>query len=167
MDIILIVLGALCLVAGILGAVLPVIPGPPLAYLGLWLLQWSSYAPFSGVFLGVWALVATLVTVLDYYVPIWGTRKFGGSTAGVRGSTIGLLLGVFAFPPWGIVLGPFIGAMTAELLVNVRDPGKAFKSGLGSLVGFLLGTGLKLGAGLMMAFYFVQALLAGAPPVAG
>ena len=159
MDAVLIGLGALCIIAGILGAVLPVIPGPPLAYLGLWLLQWSSYAPFSGGFLALWGLIAVLVTVLDYYVPIWGTRKFGGSDAGVRGSTIGLLLGVFVFPPWGIVLGPFIGAMVAEMLINVRDPGKAFKSGLGSLVGFLLGTGLKLGVGMMMAVYFVQALL--------
>jgi uncharacterized protein YqgC (DUF456 family) len=159
MDVIFIALGALCMVAGIVGAILPVIPGPPLAYLGLWFLQWSSYAPFSGLFLSVWAVIALGVTVLDYVVPVWGTRKFGGSQAGVRGSTIGLLLGLFAFPPWGIVLGPFLGAMVAELLVNVRAPGKAFKSGLGSLVGFLLGTGLKLGVGLVMAVYFVQALV--------
>lgn len=159
MDWILVVLGAVCILAGVLGAVLPVIPGPPLAFLGLLLLHWTSLVDFTTPFLVIWGVIALVVTVLDFYVPVWGTKKFGGSQAGVRGSTLGLIIGLIFFPPFGIILGPFLGALAAELLVNVKDPAKAVKSGLGSLVGFILGTGLKLGAGLGMAFYFVQALI--------
>ena len=85
MDWILVVLAGVCVVTGIVGAVLPVLPGPPIGYAGLLLLNFSGFAQFSTGFLVGWGLIALLVTALDYYVPVWGTRKFGGSAAGVRG----------------------------------------------------------------------------------
>lgn len=158
-DWILVVLAGVCVVTGIIGAVLPVLPGPPIGYVGLLLLQLSGFAQFSTGFLVGWGVIALLVTLLDYYVPVWGTKRFGGSSAGVRGSTLGLIVGMIFFPPLGIIIGPFVGAVAGELLVNYRELGKALSSGIGSLVGFLLGTGLKLATGGMMAYYYVRALV--------
>ena len=121
MDIVLIVLGAICLLIGLLGSVLPVLPGVPLSYLGLWLLHWTDRASFSWQFLTVWAVVVVVIQVLDYFIPAWGTKKFGGTKWGVWGSTIGLLLG-FLMGPLGIVLGPFVGAVVGELLYFNQHP---------------------------------------------
>jgi len=158
MDWFLVILGGLLMVVGLIGAVVPVLPGPPISYVGLLLLHFTKWADFSSNFLIVMAVVAVVVTAIDYFVPMWGTKKFGGSKAGVRGSTIGLIIGVFFFPPFGIIIGPFLGALIAELMLNSDDFNKALRSGLGSLVGFLMGTGLKLGASLLMTVYFVRAL---------
>ena len=158
MDWFLAILGGLLMVVGLIGAVVPILPGPPISYIGLLLLHFTKWADFSSNFLIIMALVAGVVTAIDYFVPIWGTKKFGGSKAGVRGSTIGLIIGVFLFPPFGIIIGPFLGALIAELMLNSDDFNKALRSGIGSLVGFLMGTGLKLGASLLMTVYFVRAL---------
>lgn len=159
MDWFLAILGGLLIIVGLLGALLPVLPGPPLSFIGLLLLHFTRWADFSTQFLVIMGLLAVLVTAVDYVVPMWGTKKFGGSKAGIRGSTIGLVIGVFFFPPIGIIVGPFLGALIAELMINSDDFNKALKSGIGSLVGFLMGTGLKLGASLLMAVYFVRAFL--------
>ena len=159
MDWFLAILGGLLILIGLLGALLPVLPGPPLSFIGLLLLHFTRWADFSTQFLVIMGVLATLVTAVDYIVPMWGTKKFGGSKAGVRGSTSGLVIGVFFFPPIGIIIGPFLGALIAELMINSDDFNKALKSGIGSLVGFLMGTGLKLGASLLMAVYFVRAFL--------
>lgn len=87
------------MLAGIIGCVVPVLPGPPLSYAGLLLLHFTRFGHFSISFLLIFAGIAILVTVLDYIVPILGTKKYGGSKAGVWGSTIGLLAGMFFFPP--------------------------------------------------------------------
>ena len=121
MDIVLIVLGAICLLIGLLGSVLPVLPGVPLSYLGLWLLHWTDRASFSWQFLTAWAVVVVVIQVLDYVIPAWGTKKFGGTKWGVWGSTIGLLLG-FLIGPLGIVFGPFVGAVVGELLYFNQHP---------------------------------------------
>lgn len=159
MDWVLAILGGVLMLIGIIGAIVPVLPGPPISYIGLLLLHWTSWAQFSTSFLILMGAIAAIVTALDYFVPVWGTKKFGGSKAGQRGSMIGLLLGVFFFPPIGIIIGPFLGAVIAELMINADDFNKALKSGFGSLMGFLLGTGLKLGASLLMAVYFAMELI--------
>lgn len=147
------------MLAGLLGTVLPVIPGPPLSFAGLLVLHFSEWAEYSVEFLVVMAILAAVVSILDYVVPVWGTKKLGGSDAGIRGSTIGLIAGIFVFPPLGLILGPILGAFVAELLRDRNDLGKAVKSGFGSLLGFLMGTGIKLFACVLMAYYFVIALL--------
>lgn len=155
MDILLIVLGVVCILTGIAGCILPVIPGPPLSWLGLLLLHFTRYGQFSTNFLLVMAFLALAVTVLDYIIPVWGTKKFGGSKAGMWGATIGIFLGLFFFPPAGLIIGPFIGAIIGEVIAG-KDSTSAFKAGLGSFIGFLLSTGLKLGVSLMMAVYFFK-----------
>jgi uncharacterized protein len=98
--------------------------------------------------------VALAVTILDYIVPIWGTRKFGGSKYGVRGATVGLVIGLFLGPA-GIIFGPFAGAFVGELIFK-DDVKYALKAGIGSLLGFLMGVGFKLAASFVITFYFIR-----------
>ena len=159
MDWVLLTIGGFLIIAGLIGAFLPVIPGPPLSYGGLILLNSTDWSDFSTMFMVLLGLLTVVVTLIDYYVPVWGTRKLGGSRAGVRGSMIGLLVGIFLFPPFGMIIGPLIGGVIAELVVNHHDLSLALRTGLGSLAGFMLGTGLKLATSLIMAFYFVEVFL--------
>lgn len=157
MDYVLIGLGIIFIISGILGCVLPIIPGPPLSYIGLLLLHFTEKYQFSTRFLIIWAIITTVVYVLDYVIPAWGTKKFGGSKRGVWGSIIGLVIGLFFFPPFGIIVGPFVGAVVGELTAG-KDSGMALKSGFGSFLGFLAGTLLKLITSGMMTWYFFKEL---------
>ncbi|KOH45883.1 DUF456 domain-containing protein [Sunxiuqinia dokdonensis] len=158
MDYALIVLGALFMITGILGAILPVLPGPPLSFVGLIFLHLTERYQFSTNFLIIWGVITVVVYLLDYLIPVWGTKKFGGSKRGVWGSIIGLLLGMFLFPPFGIVVGPFLGAVLGELSSG-KQSREAFRSGFGSFLGFLVGTLLKLIVSGMMAWYFVAEMV--------
>lgn len=170
MDIVLIILGAICLLAGIVGCILPVIPGVPLAYGGLILLHLTDKVDFTWRFLIIWGIVTIVVQVLDYVIPAWGTKRFGGSKWGVWGSTIGLLVGLFmGFA--GIVIGPFCGAVLGEILYFNRHPQpsedthsksnlhQALRAGLGSFMGLLTGTLLKLVCCGWMVVEFVKVLV--------
>jgi uncharacterized protein len=157
MDVLLIAAGTLLMLAGLLGCVLPVIPGPPLSYLGLWLLHWTDYASFSAPFLGLWAGVTVLVVALDIVVPAWGTRRLGGSRRGVWGSVLGMTAGLIFFPPFGIVAGAFAGAVLGELTSGQKS-GAALRCGVGALLGYLFGVVLKLTASALMTWYFAKAL---------
>jgi uncharacterized protein YqgC (DUF456 family) len=157
MDYVLLVLAIVLMILGIAGCLLPVLPGPPLSYLGIVLLHLTRFADISRNLFIILGVVAIVVTVIDYVVPIWGTRQFGGSKYGMRGATVGLIIGLF-LGPFGIIVGPFIGAVVGELLFK-DDLKYALKAGFGSLLGFLTGVGLKLAASLLMTFYFVKALI--------
>jgi hypothetical protein len=157
MDTFLIISGIILLLAGIAGCIFPFLPGPPLAYGSLILLQISTYKPFTENFLVIWALVTTSVVIADYYIPIWGTKKFGGTKGGVWGATVGLIVGIFFFPPLGLIIGPFIGAFAGEI-INKQDSNKAFRSAIGSFIGFVAGTLMKLGITVVMGYYFITAL---------
>jgi uncharacterized protein YqgC (DUF456 family) len=157
MDIFLIILSGVLLIAGLLGAVLPVLPGPPLSYIGLLVLHFTDRYHFSTSFLLWWLVIVIIVQVLDYLIPIWGTKKFGGSKAGVWGSTIGLVVGLFMGPA-GIIIGPFAGAFVGELLAS-KGAKDALKAAFGSFVGFLLGTLSKLVVCGFLIYYYVHALI--------
>ena len=170
MDILLIVLGAICLLLGLVGCVAPVVPGVPLSYLGLLLLHWTERVQFSWQFLVVWGLVVVVIQILDYFIPAWGTKKFGGTKYGVWGSTIGLFAG-FLMGPLGIIIGPFVGAVVGELIYFNRHPqdtigqpnntnfNRALRAGFGSFVGLLAGTLVKVICCGMMIAYFVKELI--------
>ncbi len=157
MDLVWAVIGGILMLAGIIGCLLPFIPGPPLSFLGLLLLQLRETAPFTTQFLIVWAVIVIVITALDYLVPIYGTKRFGGTKYGLWGCTIGLIAG-FWFGPVGIIAGPFLGALLGEWLGN-RNSDQAFKAAIGSFVGFLVGTVLKLIASGVMTYYFIASLI--------
>lgn len=156
MDYVLVVLGFLAIILGLVGCFAPIIPGPPLSFLGLLFLHWSRFGEFAPSTLWMFAILSVLVSVIDYFIPLWGTRKWGGSGAGVTGATIGLLFGFF-IPPMGIILGPFIGAVAGEMIAG-RKTHEALKSGMGAFIGFVLGTAIKLSLVLVMVFYFISEL---------
>jgi len=157
MDIVLFIVAGLLILLGAIGSLLPVLPGPPLAWVGILLTHFSGSVQFSTKFLIITAIVMILITVLDYFIPIWGTKRFGGTRAGVIGCTLGLIFGLF-FGPLGIILGPFVGALIGELAVNQKELKKALKSATGSFAGFIVGTGLKLVFCGFMAYYYVNEL---------
>ena len=160
MDYLLIILGSVFMIAGILGCVLPVLPGPPLSYLGLLFLHFTEKYQFSPRFLLVWGVITLVVFLLDYIIPAWGTKKFGGSKFGVWGSIAGLLIGLFFFPPVGIIAGPFAGAVIGDLIAGKKTE-SALRSRFGSFVGFVLGTLVKLIASGLMAWHFIKMLFVG------
>jgi uncharacterized protein len=158
MDYFLLVLAILLIITGLLGCVLPVLPGPPFSFLGLLLIHFTRFADFSISFLVIAAVIAIIVTILDYIVPIWGTKKFGGTKAGMWGATIGLIIGMVFLGPLGMIFGPLFGAIIGELTQGAKS-NVAIKAGLGSFLGFLLGVGLKLAASIYMTYHFIKAFL--------
>ena len=157
MEYLLLALAIILMILGIAGCLLTVLPGPPLTYLGLVVLHFTRFADIGKNIFIIMGIVAVVVTVIDYVVPIWGTKQFGGSKYGMRGATVGLIIGLF-LGPLGIIIGPFIGAVVGELIFK-DDIRYAMKAGFGSLLGFLTGVGLKLAAALLMTFYFIRALI--------
>ena len=146
------------MILGIIGCLVPVLPGPPFSFIGLILLHLSRFGQFSNTTLIILGAIAVVITILDYIVPVWGTRKFGGSKYGTRGATVGLIIGLF-LGPLGMILGPLFGAFVGEMIFK-DDINYAVKAGIGSLLGFLTGIGLKLAASLIMTFYFVKEWIA-------
>lgn len=162
MDLFLLIIGIILLLVGFVGCVLPILPGQAVAYVSLILLQFMSPPRVPEDTMWTLAFVMILVTVLDYIVPIYGTKRFGGTKRGVWGSTIGLIVGIFILPSivvlgpfgiFGIILGPFVGAYIGEASAG-RDSREAFIAAIGSFIGFLTGTFLKLVYTGVCTYYF-------------
>lgn len=154
MDIILIIAGAGLQILGLVGCVLPALPGPPLSWLGLLLLHLAADpSPFSLLFLGITLAAALGVTVLDYIVPASGAKKAGAGSAGTWGSVIGMIVGTFAFPPFGMFIGAFVGAALGELLAG-KSSIHSLRAAWGVFKGILFGTVLKLAVSGVICWYF-------------
>lgn len=157
MNTLLIVLAILLAVVGIIGSVVPGLPGPPISWAGLLLLKFTSVADQANswpLLIGM-AVAAIVITVLDYIVPSLSTKKHGGSKAGVWGCNIGLVISIIGLPfgPQGIIgiiFWPFVGALVGELL-NGKQSREALRAAWGAFLGFLLGTGLKLAYTLVVS----------------
>jgi len=158
MSIVLVVLAIMMLVVGLLGTVIPVIPGPILSYLGFLVMFFSKRSDITPKWLWIWAGITVAVTVLDYILPAMLTKKFGGSKAATIGSVAGLFVGVFFFPPWGLILGPFLGAFIGELIHNRQNGKKALIVALGAFLAFIAGTGAKIIVCALMIFHAIRSL---------
>ena len=157
MDIALLIIGFVLMLIGIIGSFIPVLPGPTISWLGLLLLHLTNAIPNDWWFLGITAGVALLVFALDYIIPAMGTKKFGGSKAGMAGTVVGLLVAIF-FPilgVFGIIIWPFVGALVGEL-INKADQKTALKAAFGSFIGFLTGTFLKFMTTIVFLGLFIS-----------
>ena len=154
MELLLYILSALCMLVGLAGCILPMLPGPPLAWLGMLLLHFTDRVDFTVTELVVSALVVIATVVLDYITPMIGTKKFGGGKYGNWGCMIGTVVGLF-FMPLGLILGPFIGAVIGELIAG-KPMRSALKAGFGSFVGFLFGTLIKLAVCIYFIVRFIM-----------
>lgn len=134
---------------------LPVLPGTVISYIGMLCVSFSSYSELSTLTLATWGIVAVVVIVMDYVLPGYFSKKFGGTRAGVTGATIGTIAGIF-FGPLGIILGPFVGAVIGELLAEKLTFNQALTVGFGSMMSFLVGTLFKLIAGGFMLYYIIK-----------
>jgi uncharacterized protein YqgC (DUF456 family) len=137
------------MIIGVIGSIIPGIPGTPFSYVGFLCFHFSAAQNHLPLWMHIVFIILIIgVLVLDYIIPIIGTKKFGGSKYGIWGSTVGLLVGLFfGFP--GMIIGPFLGAFIFELVYK-KNASHAFKSALGSFVGFLLSTGIKTILALIM-----------------
>ena len=160
MDTFIAILAIILGLVGIVGSVVPGLPGPPISWIGMLILYiWGGGArdgePMGLTLLLIMLAVTIIVTVLDYIVPAYFTRKTGGSKYGSWGSIIGLFVGMFFFPPWGMILGTMAGAFVAELFFSGKSTEDSLHSALGAFLGFLSGTGIKLAATGVMLFYII------------
>ena len=157
MDIFLIILAGIFIVISIIGSIVPGLPGPPIGMIGVILLHITDKVDISLTTLIVCAVLTILVSILDYYLPIYSTKKFGGSKYAVRGSIIGMVVG-FLFTPIGVILGTFLGAVIGELL-NGSDMVNSLKIGSVSFLGTILGLGIKLMLCCSFVFIYVYYLV--------
>ena len=155
METLLIILALVFGIVGLAGSILPALPGAPLSYIGLLLLLLCDGADISSASLWAGAIFLVIVSVLDYIAPIWLTNASGGSKQATRGSVIGMVAGLFFFPPWGLIFGPFIGAFLGELMAQATT-GKALKVAMMSFLGFVLTTGMNLIYSGVLLFIIVK-----------
>ena len=157
--IVLIILGLLFALMGLIGCILPVIPGPPLSFFSLIILSYAkNWEPFSVTFLIVIAGLTILATVVDYVIPAIGAKKYGASKLGIWGSIIGMIFGLFIFPPWGMLIGAIIGALAGELAGGKKGK-KALQASWGVFVGNIMGIGLKLAFSGAILFFYIKEML--------
>lgn len=143
---ILTIISLFCLIVGFLGSFLPVIPGAILSWIGLLIFKYSPHADYSWKTLIVAGILVALVTILNYVLPAYGSKKFGGSKAGMIGSSLGLVVGII-FSPFGlisIILAPFLGAFLGEYIFQKKGQKDALKAALGTFVGFMVSTGFSM-----------------------
>ena len=156
MDIALLVIAFQLMLIGIIGCIVPGLPGTPISYAGLWIAQATERVDFSWQFLLIWGIVTVVVSILDYVVPAWGTKQYGGTKWGVWGSTIGVIVGLF-FGAVGVIIGPLVGAILGELIAG-KELSQAVRAGWGSFIGILFGTVIKLVACGLMTAALIQAI---------
>ena len=157
-TVLLAILCSVLLIAGLAGIVLPILPGVPLAWLGFFVYAiGTGFDRISITTTVVFSILMVLTLVLDLVAPMLGASKYKASKLGILGSFVGLMAGVITFGFWGIILGPFIGALLGELVAR-KQPEQAFKSALGTLLGFLAGSLIKIVVVLTMAGFFIASL---------
>lgn len=169
MEYLIFLLAVVFIIVGIIGDVVPGLPGVPISYAAMILLHFFTDITYTTEALIIYGILCAVITIVDYFVPVWGTKKFGGTKAGVRGSTIGLIVGVVVLPILGIVIGPFgligilagpfFGAYIGEKMTGVDDQ-LAWRSAIGSFVGFMAGTLLKVVYSLVVGFVVIKDIIA-------
>lgn len=146
------------MILGVFGSFLPVLPGPLTSWIGLLILHLTDVVPMNWTFIISTFVVALAIWILDYIIPAVGTKRFGGSRAGMIGTSIGLVIGLFSPIPGGIIIGPFVGALIGEI-INKSTFDKALKAAFGSFLGFLASTFIKFVVALVFFGLFIVKLI--------
>ena len=157
MELFLVLIALVLMILGVVGSFLPVLPGPLTSWAGLLVLHFTEGVEMSQTFLIVTLIVAIVIYVLDYIIPAIGTKRFGGSKAGMIGTTLGLIIGLLSPIPFGIIIGPVVGALIGEL-INENDINKAIKAAFGSFLGFIASTFLKFIVAIVYLGFFIVKL---------
>jgi uncharacterized protein YqgC (DUF456 family) len=157
-EIAIILVGIVLSLLGILGCLIPALPGPTLNYIAILLIHFTGIAEFSSRFLIVYLLLNIAVIVFDYVLPIYGAKFYGASSKGIWGSVIGLIVGTIFFPPFGMILGALLGAIVGELIAG-KSESEAMRAGMATFVASLIMIVAKLVLSGIMTFYFVKELI--------
>lgn len=153
-----IIIGIILIVIGLIGCFIPGLPGPPLSYAGLLLAHFAESTPK----IMTWALIVfgiftALTLIVDYLLPLWGTKKLGGSKFGIYGAIIGLVLGLF-MAGFGAIIGAFVGAIAGEMFAG-KEPAQAIKSGAGIFIGVLMSSAMKFSLSVIITGIFIANLV--------
>ncbi len=157
-EVVVIIIGGLLSVTGLIGCIIPALPGPPLNYVAILLIHFTGLTEFSNRFLITYLLLNIAVVVFDYVLPVYGAKFYGASKKGIWGSIIGLVIGLFFFPPFGMILGVLVGAVVGELIAG-KNESEALKAGFATFVASLIMIVVKLILSGLMTFYFVKELI--------
>lgn len=157
METVLLILAITALILGVAGCIVPMLPGPVLSYAGILLVHWSGYMEFSTTSLILWGVAMVVVSLLDFLLAPWMTKKFGGHSEGSWGSIIGMFAGMI-FTPIGMLLGTFLGALIGEFIALKKFSGDALVAAFGSFLSFFVGTGIKLFYCLTLIMYIVYSI---------
>ena len=154
-DLILFIIGIILCLVGIVGSFIPIVPGPISSCLGLLILNLTKAVEFNFQFIALTFIIAIIISVLDYLVPIIGVKKLGGTRGGLIGASIGLVTALIILGPIGLLIGPFIGAIAGEM-INKKSLTESLKPALGSLIGILIGSGIKFCLSLIYLFFYLN-----------
>ena len=157
MDFIIIIIVILLLLIGLIGCIIPALPGPPISFSGLLLFHFFTSYNLEEDTLWLLAAVVVAITFLDYWLQVYGVKKFGGGKKAINGTIIGLVVGLF-FLPFGVIIGPFVGAFLGAKMEAKQDTNRAIKIALGALAGFLGGTVLKFAVSIYISILFINQL---------
>ncbi len=142
-EILWISIGAIFVIMGLIGCIVPIIPGPPLSFIGLLMLQLKEHSPFTLSFMIILGTIVLAITIIDYVMPFWSAKYFSSSKLAIRLSMLGLLFGMFIFPPWGFIIGSILGAIIGELVIGKKEI-QIFKSSFATVLGFVVSTIIKV-----------------------
>ena len=154
LETVLIIIGLLIAIAGIIGCIIPVIPGPPLNFISLLILELAIEDAFSMEFYIIWGVITIVVTLLDYVLPLFGAKVYKASGYGIWGSIIGMIIGTIFFPPFGMILGLLVGAVVGELVAG-KEGSEAMKVGAVTFITSLLMIAAKLAVSGVLTYYFI------------
>lgn len=158
-DILIPILCGLLMLVGAIGIILPILPGLPLVWAGLFIYALTTdFSDISTTTIIVFLILSALSMLFDAIAPLIGAKKYKASKFGIIGTFVGFIIGIFTFGPVGIILGPLLGAFVGELL-SAKRPDQAFGSALGAFVGFIFGTLVKMVIAFTMIGFFISALL--------
>ena len=157
MDLVFIIIVILLLFIGVIGSFFPAIPGPPISYGALLLSHFYIFPLKDKSDLWLWALIVVIVTILDFWVQIYGVKKFGGGKKSINGSVLGLIVGIFLIPGIGLIIGPFLGAFIGAKMEG-ENLNNAFKIAFGAFTGFILGTLFKLLVSLYITYIIIDSI---------
>jgi len=153
MDVLLLILAVLLAFTGIVGCIVPGLPGPPLNYISILIAQ-TVHDAYSTEFMLFWAAAVVIVTVLDYYLPLYVSKKFGSTRQGITGSIAGMIIGIF-FSPIGMIAGLIAGAVIGDLIAG-KSLSASVRSGMGSALGTFFSIGLKLIVSVLLSWYLIR-----------
>ncbi len=142
MDLFLIIISSLLIILGMVGSFMPIIPGPLTSWFGLFIFNLIPTAEINSTILVITFIIAVIIFILDYLIPIYGSKYFGATKYGIIGASIGLVVGILSPIPFGILIGPIFGALIGELMFN-NDLKKSIKSSIGVLIGFVASSLIK------------------------